>query len=65
MTQSVGVQHGSTTMICKNMRRAFDFGMFVGKLALFSKTVGKLRITDQWLQLSCCLPTDFVEEKHI
>ena len=65
MTQSVGMQHGSTTMICKNMRRAFDFGMFVGKLALFSKTVGKLRNTDQWLQLNCCLPTDCAEEKHI
>ena len=38
MTQSVGVQHGSTTMICKNMRRAFDFGMFVGICAFFQNS---------------------------
>ena len=31
---------------------ALDFGMPLGKLACFSKTVGKLRITSQWL-LEC------------
>ena len=40
--------------LATNATGAFDFGMPLGKLALFSTTVARLRTTDQWLQYSLC-----------
>ena len=41
----------TTNHMQKSATVAFDFGMSLGKFAFFATTVGKLRITDQWLQL--------------
>ena len=45
---------GTSASFAKNATGAFDIGMSLRKLAVFSTTVAKLRTTDQWLQFSLC-----------